>query len=67
MVISKKQVFSLKKYPNGTCDTIRAPPRREDQRNMDDTTWNRLFKPYKALGADGVVECGVYIHVGLLF
>lgn len=33
---------------------------------MDDATWNRLFKPYKALGADGVVECGVYIHVGML-
>ena len=33
---------------------------------MDDHTWNRLFKPYKALGADGVVECGVYVHVRLV-
>ncbi len=64
VVISKKQVFSLKKYANGTCDTIRAPPRREDQKGIDDRTWNRLCEPYRSLGSDGVVECGVYVRVG---
>ena len=64
VVISKKQVFSLKKYPNGSSDLIKGPPRREDQKNIDDHTWNRLFEPYKALGSDGIVESGVPIHPG---
>lgn len=64
VVISKKQVFSLKKYPNGTQDTIRAPPRREEQKGMDDATWERLFEHYKPLGDDGIVEVGVYVKVG---
>ena len=64
VVISKKQVFSLKKYINGQVDSIRAPPKREDQRGLDDTTWNRLFEPYRALGEDGIVDVGVYVKVG---
>ena len=62
-MISEKQVFSLKKYANGTCDSIRAPPRREDQKGIDDRTWNRLCEPYRSLGSDGIVECGVYVKV----
>ena len=63
VVISKKQVFSLKKYPNGTQDIIKAPPRREEQKGMDDATWERLFEHYKPLGEDGIVEVGVYVKV----
>ena len=53
----------MKKYPNGTQDIIKAPPRREEQKGMDDATWERLFEHYKPLGEDGIVEVGVYVKV----
>lgn len=42
----------------------RARRAREDQKGIDDRTWNRLCEPYRSLGSDGVVECGVYVRVG---